>query len=293
MITFTEKSGAEMKERVARMIRERLDSETDSQKRERLLELRERLSSAQISTIHAFVPGCCANTPWLPALTRIFPFRAICSKICWCRTPSTMCSKRWTNAPSTATFRRKNGTNCSANCRPTSCGGRWQCCSANPTNPNNCKKTGCRKRRTDVRMAGIAVFILLERHVGTAALLHDLLPIIREILSAKVERSRLKDGGKTAFQLFDEVLVNDASTASRLLLWQQLLTLSVLMTTNDATAYKRDLRPIGVKADLGEAFEPLKTSARPLCRWRNLPNDSAKTRPAISTNLVCTTSVWC
>lgn len=53
-ITFTEKATAEMTERVARMLQQRLDAARTPAERAPLLALRERLNSAQISTIHGF-----------------------------------------------------------------------------------------------------------------------------------------------------------------------------------------------------------------------------------------------
>ena len=284
-ITFTEKAAAEMKERVARMIRERLDSETDSQKRERLLELRERLSSAQISTIHAF---CSRLLREYAVASGVDPDFSV---------PGDLQQNLLVQDAINDVFEALDKRTLDSDVSPE----EWHEL-LRQLPPNELRRTLAmllsqpyQSQQLQKKLAAESdeqmfewlesqFFILLERHVGTAALLHDLLPIIREILSAKVERSRLKDGGKTAFQLFDEVLVNDASTASRLLLWQQLLTLSVLMTTNDATAYKRDLRPIGVKADLGEAFEPLKNLSQtivPLAEFakrfgENAPGDLDK-----------------
>ncbi len=53
-ITFTEKAAAEMTERVARRINQLLTGAHSPKRYARLLEIREQLSSAQISTIHGF-----------------------------------------------------------------------------------------------------------------------------------------------------------------------------------------------------------------------------------------------
>ncbi|RMG23329.1 MAG: hypothetical protein D6732_24890, partial [Methanobacteriota archaeon] len=53
-ITFTEKAAAEMLERVAENIERRLTTITAVNERRKLLQLREQLNSAQISTIHSF-----------------------------------------------------------------------------------------------------------------------------------------------------------------------------------------------------------------------------------------------
>ncbi len=53
-ITFTDKAAAEMTERVARKITQMLNQPVSQVRRTKLLNLRERLNSAQISTIHSF-----------------------------------------------------------------------------------------------------------------------------------------------------------------------------------------------------------------------------------------------
>ena len=53
-ITFTKKAAAEMKERVVKRIEEKLDSDLSESANQKLIHARDRMSSASISTIHAF-----------------------------------------------------------------------------------------------------------------------------------------------------------------------------------------------------------------------------------------------
>ena len=64
--TFTNKAAGEMQERVASTVNERLSVENDPETRRKLLQIRDQLNSAAISTIHAF----CAR------ILREFPFEA-------------------------------------------------------------------------------------------------------------------------------------------------------------------------------------------------------------------------
>jgi len=62
-ITFTEKAAAEMMERVSLRIDKLLDSETDNVDKPRLFQLKNRLNSAHISTIHAFCSRLLRENP--------------------------------------------------------------------------------------------------------------------------------------------------------------------------------------------------------------------------------------
>ncbi len=256
-ITFTEKAAAEMLERVARMIRERMAGNIGDKERARLLGLRERLNAAQISTIHAFcakilrefavASGVDPDFSVLNELQQRLLTREsiddIFEQLDQRTLESDFLMEEWLE------LLRRVPPDLLRQMLDTLIANRYE------TEKLQQRLTAFSDEQM-VEKLQTQFFEALENRVNTATLLAAVLPLAREILSASVARAELKEKGQEVFALLDEILITHESNAGRVLLWQQMIDLSQRLVTDKGAPFKT-LTGLGKKAHLGESCDAL------------------------------------
>lgn len=254
-ITFTDKAAAEMTERVSRMIHDRLQKPEYVNQQAKLLGLRERLNSAQISTIHSFcarvlrefavASGTDPDFGVLKDLQQDLMIKEcvddVLEKLDTGVLESPYSYDEWKELlrqVPPATLRQVLETTL----RHLYELHRFQ---------------DIFKEKSDEQLIGDLqqiFFTALENYLHPGDFLKAIMPRLQQLASADVDRDALKPNGQAAFRLADEILVNQETRASEILLWQELIDLSMLMVTKGGTPFKSPTS-IGKKADLGDAYE--------------------------------------
>ncbi len=269
-ITFTEKAAAEMIERVARMIRERMSGAISDKERAKLLGLRERLNAAQISTIHAFcakilrefavASGVDPDFSMLNELQQNLLARESIDDIFEQLDQRTLESDypmdEWLE------LLRQVSPDLLRQMLSTLIANRYEVQKLQQHLASFSDEQMVEKLQTEF-------FEALENRVKTGPLLAAVLPLAREILSAVIVRAELKEKGQQVFALLDEILITHESNASRSLLWQQLIDVAQLLVTDKGAPFKM-LTGLGKKAVLGNSYDALlalSTALHPLYQF--------------------------
>lgn len=269
-ITFTEKAAAEMTERVSAMLRERLARETNPARRARLLDLRERLNSAQISTIHAF---CARILREFPVASGIDPDFSVLSEFQQELFVNEAMEEVFSELDQQTLETPYSREDWKELLRQVPVALLKQALAAALPHPYEMKQLRQRfAEQSDHQLLGRLqelFFRRLESALDTRNLLAAALPLMAQIDAAPVSRAALTGRGQQAFALIEKFLSLQSPETDPVNFWQQCLDLSQLMVTSEGQPFKIP-SGIGKKEDLGEAYEPVKQlseAIHPLARF--------------------------
>ncbi len=257
-ITFTEKAAAEMTERVARMIRERLATTGDDRERERLLELRERLNSAQISTIHAFCSKILREFAVASGIDPDFnvlnefqhdlllneSVDEVLTRLDLRDLESEFSFEDWKE------LLRQVPPNTLRQILFTGLQHSYEISQLR----ENYQKYDNNHLLEDLQTL---FFTRLENDVNTAAIARAILPEMQTVMDASVERSALKTNGHEAFSLIEQLLAIAWTDAETPRYWQLLMDLSQKLVTTKGEPFNQRIG-FAAKKVLGDAFAPIK-----------------------------------
>lgn len=257
-ITFTEKAAAEMTERVSVMIRERLLQESDPRRRSRLLELRERLNSAQISTIHAF---CARILREFAVASGVDPDFSVLGEFQQELLMNEAVEEIFKQLDEQTLESPYGVEDWKELLRQAPVQSLKQIFSVTLQHLYEMKQFQQRLAEFSAEelLAQLQkiFFDNLEAALDTEAFLAQVLPLLKQINAATVARANLKPNGQAAFDLIEKTLAFKEPEAERIIFWQLLLDLAQLMTTGSGTPFKSPTS-IGKKEDLQDAYELIK-----------------------------------
>ncbi len=279
-ITFTEKAAAEMTQRVAEMIQQRLGGKLSDEERSRLLALRERLNAAQISTIHAFCARILREFAVAAGVDPDFSVPSELQQRLFIRESLDEVLEQLDRRTLESDIDMADWLELLRQVPPPLLNHLLSALLSNRYETQRLQQHLAEMSdQAWLSRLENAFFGLLETRLRPATLLAELLPLLREILSATVHRAALKENGQKVFALAEEILLTAETRASQTLLWQKLLDLAPLLTAGkEGTPYKT-LTALGKKADLGESHEPLLEISRLLNPLYHFSREFGETVP--------------
>jgi len=269
-ITFTEKAAAEMTERVSAMLRERLARETNPARRARLLELRERLNSAQISTIHAFCARILREFPVASGIDPDFSVLGEFQQELFASEAVDEIFGELDQQTLETPYSREEWKELLRQVPPALL---KQALALALPHPYEMKLLRQRfaEQSDEQLLAKLqeTFFQRLENALDTRSLPAAVLPLLAQIDAAAVSRANLTERGQQAFALIDDLLSLKTPETDPINFWQTCLDLSRLMVTSEGQPFKIP-SGIGKKEDLGEAYglvKQLSEAIHPLARF--------------------------
>lgn len=259
-ITFTEKAAAEMTERVSAMLRERLARETNPARRARLLDLRERLNSAQISTIHAF---CARILREFPVASGIDPDFSVLSEFQQELFVNEAVEGVFSELDQQTLETPYSREDWKELLRQVPVALLKQALAAALPHPYEMKQLRQRfAEQSDHQLLGRLqelFFRRLESALDTRNLLAAALPLMAQIGAAPVSRAALTGRGQQAFALIEKLLSLQSPETDPVNFWQQCLDLSQLMVTSEGQPFKIP-SGIGKKRGFGRSLRAGQTA---------------------------------
>ncbi len=256
-ITFTEKAAAEMLERLSRMISVRLKLPEYQHQRRKLLSLRERLSSAQISTIHSF---CSRLLREFAVAAGIDPDFNIISdyqyQLLIDETLNELFSQLdkgryqdvFPREEALALFRQVPPQDVRA------------MLNALLQTPHLAEQIGKQMGEGDeaVIMAALReqLLALLNQWVEPAMLLLKAPPLIQQIARASIPKTKLKEKGQSFFERLDDLPQRLQDSERQPEQWQALIDIALLLVNKEGQPLK-NFSGLGLKADLKEIYPVL------------------------------------
>lgn len=255
-ITFTEKAAAEMTERVARKINALLNQPQPTRLRSRLLYVRERLNSAQISTIHGFCsrllrenavasgidPDAVTMNEYQRSLLMEEAVQTVIQALDHHKLESAYSEEEWREFLRQYPVYKTTAT-----------------LLAGIQNAYELEKTIKRfSEESDAQiMDGLhqAFFEVLHAEVDKEVLQTSLDFLLPQLVADAPQSTDLSDNGARAFRLIRKLnghFPGEKNSTG----WQELIELALLMTTNERQPYKTT-RTIGLKKVLGTLVDPL------------------------------------
>lgn len=267
-ITFTDKAAAEMRERVARVLHQRLSQAPTgrSGERERLLELRERLNSAQISTIHSF---CSRILREFAVACAVDPDFSVMNEFQQSLLASQAIDEtlgRLDGGTLESSFTRQEWLEFLRQVPPATLREVLKEALAHPYEIQRCAERLEAHDDADLyQKLHEHFFAELDRQLDRQALLAKAVPAIRGLKAVWPDNPDLKPEAQRLRTAMDEFLSVGGVESDKVEVWQKLMVIAGIATTN-GKAYSR-LTSFGTKAQLGaaapallklsEALEPL------------------------------------
>lgn len=279
-ITFTEKAAAEMTERVAEMIEQRLGEKLGDDERSRWLALRERLNSAQISTIHAFCARILREFAVAAGVDPDFSVPSELQQRLFIRESLDEVLAQLDRRTLESEIDMADWLELLRQIPPPLLKNLLSALLSNRYETQRLQQRFA-EMSDEAWLSRLenAFFGLLETRLNPPKLLAELTPLLQEMLAAEVNRAALKENGQKVFALAEDILLTADTRASQTLLWQKLLDLSPLLTASkEGTPYK-SLTALGKKADLAESYEPLLEISRLLNPLYHFSREFGETVP--------------
>jgi len=256
-ITFTEKAAAEMTERVARRINQLLTGNHSPKRYARLLELREQLSSAQISTIHGFCSRVLREFAVAAGIDPDFGIIKEFQQTVILEETITGVLEALDNETFESQYQREEWKEL-LRCIPLNTLRRLLEQSLYQPHEMSLAADLLADQSDESYLQQLNDIFFTEMgkwlHPGGFKL--QLFPIIGELAAADYNEGGITDKGRRLFELLADLLELPIGEERNTAVWQQLLDISELACNSSGEPFKR-LSGLGKKAELGEAYELL------------------------------------
>ncbi|MGH1365178.1 MAG: UvrD-helicase domain-containing protein [Calditrichia bacterium] len=270
-ITFTDKASAEMTERVSRRINQLLAEDQPPKIYARLLELREQLSSAQISTIHGF---CARVLREFAVAAEIDPDFSIIKEF-----QQTVLLEETTTSVLEALDSDSLDSDYSRDqwkellrCVPINTIRRLLETGLQQPHEMSLAQAMLNEQSDEEYLSHLnsIFFTELEKWLHPEGFRLQLFPVIGSLATADLNLPGITEKGRQLFKLIDEILELPIADPRDTLVWQKLLDLSELACNSSGEPFKR-LSGLGKKSELGDAYDVLfefSEQISPLARFR-------------------------
>ena len=286
-ITFTEKAAAEMTERVARMIRRRLETVDDPKARARLLNLRERLNAAQISTIHAFCARILREFAVASGIDPDFSVLNEYQQDLLLNESIDQLLERLDTRALESPYRFEEWQELLRQVPPYTL---RQIFHTALQHAYEMQQLQARYEQfSDEQLLDdlqTIFFTRLEQDLDSEALLAAVVPLIGELNASDANRPGLKPNGRQAFELMEQLAQIADPDAQREIFWQALIDLSQLLTTGKGEPFKSPTS-IGLKAELRGAYELIKELSEAIHPLYRFAREYSATVPGRADLLCC------
>ncbi len=245
-ITFTDKAAAEMTERVAQKIDRLLRDERHARQHQRLLQLRERLNSAQISTIHAFAAKILREFAVAAEIDPDFSVLNEFTRTLFTREAIDEVFTRLNEQPLQSPYSPEEWKELLRQIPPDQL---KKILTVLLEHPYELAKLRQRfEKQSDEELGQYLqerFFELLSAAIDISTFLEEILPLVREIIGNNEPSDELSDNARELMMILTAVDQAAGAGDRSLDLWQALMKLSARLSTNSHTAYRQISRVFG------------------------------------------------